>query len=230
MDQYLIKSTSAEDEKREDISAVTEAGVEVEFNLTTSKRPQRSVSKPIYVDLDDEDDDNIEGNKDDDDDDDEDDNDGLSPPSKKKSKTLTGTSKSTSTATPKTKAKPSKVKGGPTLEQERRRIGDAVKSRISFQMWAITASTHAVIEMSFDTFKNNIVPHSSSVVPADMSSSSTVPEVAVARVSGSEACGEAFGKSKITGGSSVQQWSVNQAEVVWRKGEPSKCDIWFTMR
>jgi hypothetical protein len=23
---------------------------------------------------------------------------------------------------------------------------------------------------------------------------------------------------------------VNQAEVVWRKGEPSKCDIWFTMR
>jgi len=139
-----------------------------------------------------------------DDNDDDDDDVEVSPPSKKKSKANNGL---TATRTPKAKTT-KKEKGGPTLEQERRRIGDAVK---------------------WESFKDNIVLHSTSVVPVDLLSLSSPPEVAVARVSGSHDCGEAFGKSKIVGGSRVRQWSVRDAEVVWRRGEPSKCDIWFTM-
>lgn len=208
MDQFL--NNNKEDEGIQDVDVIT---------TVTATRPKRSVSKPIYVDLNDDDDEEAGGNEDDNDDDDDDVD--VSPPSKKKSKANNGL-----TATPKTTKK---EKGGPTLEQERRRIGDAVKSRISFQKWTIDASCHSTIDMKWETFKDNIVPHSTSVVPVDLVSLSSPPEVAVARISGSHDCGEAFGKSKIVGGSRVRQWSVRDAEVVWRRGEPSKCDIWFTM-
>ena len=214
MDQFL--NNNKEGEENQDVTVT-------DIITVTATRPKRSVSKPIYVDLNDDDDEEAEGNKDDNDDDDDDVD--VSPPSKKKSKANNGL---TATRTPKTKTT-KKEKGGPTLEQERRRIGDAVKSRISFQKWTIDASCHSTIDMKWETFKDNIVPHSTSVVPVDLVSLSSPPEVAVARISGSHDCGEAFGKSKIVGGSRVRQWSVRDAEVVWRRGEPSKCDIWFTM-
>ena len=205
---------------------------------TTRVRKQRF---QIDLCLDDDDDEEEDDNKDEDDDDDDDDEEFKVSHVTKKSKSSStvptlglGLSKGSSSSklkTPKSK-KISKEKV-PTLEQERRRIGDAVKANIHFLKWAIDASTHATLDMSFDVFKANIIPHAKSVVPVDLS---IVPEVAVARISGFHACGEAFGKSKIVGGSRVQQWSADECDVIWKRcstlegGTEGKADIWFSMR
>ena len=202
---------------------------------TTRVRKQRF---QIDLCLDDDDDEEEDDNKDEDDDDDDDDEEFKVSHVTKKSKSSStvptlglGLSKGSSSSklkTPKSK-KISKEKV-PTLEQERRRIGDAVKANIHFLKWAIDASTHATLDMSFDVFKANIIPHAKSVVPVDLS---TVPEVAVARISGIHSCGEAFGKSKIVGGSRVQQWTADECDVIWRRSstlEGGIADIWFTMR
>ena len=187
--------------------------------------------------LDDDDDEEDGNNKDEDEDDDDDEEFKVSHVTKKSKSSSTlptlglGLSKGTSSSKLKTpRAKKISKEKVPTLEQERRRIGDAVKANIHFLKWTIDASTHATLDMSFDVFKANIIPHAKSVVPVDLS---TVPEVAVARISGIHSCGEAFGKSKIVGGSRVQQWTADECDVIWRRSstlEGGIADIWFTMR
>jgi hypothetical protein len=55
------------------------------------------------------------------------------------------------------------------------------------------------------------------------------PEVAVARLEGAAACGEAFGHSKIKGGSRMGSGSANRAECVWRR-DAGTVSLWWTMR
>ena len=89
--------------------------------------------------------------------------------------------------------------------------------------------------MSYATFLSNIVPHAASVVPAAAAAGGgPPPEVAVARIEGAAACGEAFGHSKIKGGSRMGSWSANRAECVWRRdaagGDGGAAAIWWTMQ
>jgi hypothetical protein len=130
---------------------------------------------------------------------------------------------------PKPKPKPTILPDGskaPTLEAERRRLGDAVKGHISFTKWCIDARTHAVVDIDANTFRANIVPHASSVTPAAWDATSPV---VVARIEGSTALGEAFGKTKITGGSRMGTWTADVCDVIFRP-QTSKADLWWTMQ
>jgi hypothetical protein len=119
-------------------------------------------------------------------------------------------------------AKPAKP---PTLEQERRRLGDAVKARINFQKYAIAATCHATVDLTLASFAANIVPHAACVTPAAFSAAS---EVVVARIQGADKMGDAFGKSKIVGGSRVQHWAANEGTVEFYPAE-ARAEIWWTM-
>jgi hypothetical protein len=114
----------------------------------------------------------------------------------------------------------------PTLEAQRRRLGDAVKGHINFTKWCIDARTHAVVDIDANTFRANIVPHASSVTPAAWDATSPV---VVARIEGSTALGEAFGKTKITGGSRMGTWTADVCDVIYRP-QSSKADLWWTMQ
>lgn len=124
-----------------------------------------------------------------------------------------------------TAAAAAKLAKAPTLEQERRRLGDAVKAGITFQKYAIQAKCHAAVDMSLATFAANIAPHAARVTPAAFSAAS---EVVVASLVGSEKMGDAFGKSKIVGGSRVQHWAADRASVVLYPAE-ARAEIWWTM-
>lgn len=119
-----------------------------------------------------------------------------------------------------------KGKSGGTVEQERRRLGDAVKSRISFEKWTIAATTHVTVDLSLSTFTALIAANAARVTPASYSAAS---DVVVARITDAAAAGEAFGRSKITGGSRMGKWSVNGCDVVFYPAS-SKADIWWTMQ
>jgi hypothetical protein len=114
----------------------------------------------------------------------------------------------------------------PTHEQQRRRLGDAVKGHITFVKWGIQAHTHAEVELDAATFRANLVPHASRVTPADWTEASPV---VVARIEGRAALGEAFGKSKIVGGNRYQTWSAEKCDVVFRPADKAAA-LWWTMR
>ena len=103
-----------------------------------------------------------------------------------------------------------------------------MKGRISFEKWTIAAECSATVDCSWETFLANIAPHAASVVPAP-AAGAPPPEVAVARLEGAAACGEAFGHSKIKGGSRMGSWSANRAECVWRR-DAGTVSLWWTMR
>ena len=122
-----------------------------------------------------------------------------------------------------TGAKPKKAKG-PTQEQERRRMGDAMKAQISFEKWAIEARTHVCVDVPYDTFEGLIVPNASRVTPDVFSEDSPV---VVARLNGA-AAGEVFGKTKLRGGSMYKTWSADCVDVVYYPATAT-ADIWWTM-
>ena len=119
-----------------------------------------------------------------------------------------------------------KRKSGVSIEQERRRLGDAVHARITFTKWAIEARTHAKVDLDLSTFTNLIVPNATSVTPADFDKDSPV---VVAKVEGSDAAGEIFGKTKIKGGSRMGSWSADRVDIIFYPSE-GEADVWWTMR
>ena len=67
----------------------------------------------------------------------------------------------------KKKGKPAKI-GGMTVEQHRRALGDAVKSKISVEKWAVEAKTHcAITDVDAAVFEALVVPNAAKVTPAD---------------------------------------------------------------
>lgn len=70
-----------------------------------------------------------------------------------------------------------------------------------------------------------VVPNASSILPAAYSASS---DVIVARLTGSDAIGEVFGRSKIKGGSRMGSWTANRAEFVYYP-QTGTADVWWTM-
>ena len=130
-------------------------------------------------------------------------------------------------AAPSTAAKkPRPNKGGPTHEQMRRALGDAVSAKIHFTKWAIAARTHAHVAMDSRCFESVVRPHASSVVPSGAVTEDT--PVVVARLSSTIACGEVFGKTKIRDGSRMQQWSADVCDVIWHPATQT-ADLWWTM-
>lgn len=123
------------------------------------------------------------------------------------------------------RGKPARASSGRTIEQERRALGDAVKSRISFEKWAIAARTHAHVALLLDVFRELVVPNAARVLPAVFDRSTPV---VVARISGSAACGEVFGSSKIKGGSRLGSFAMNECEIVFQPAL-QRADIWWTM-
>ena len=124
----------------------------------------------------------------------------------------------------KTKSKPKKV-GGLTVEQHRRKLGDAVKSRMSMEKYCMKADCHATVSLPVEMFRTIVVPHACSVTPKDFSSNTPV---AVALVKGSQAAGEVFGKSKIKGGNRMETRSMEKAEVVYFP-QREKARVWWVM-
>lgn len=120
----------------------------------------------------------------------------------------------------------------PTAEQLRRAIGDVVKSKIEFTKYTIAARTQCTVNMDARTFELLIKPNASRITPdpnangggaVDLSSAPVV----VARLTGSS-IGEAFGRTKVTGGSRLGTFTANKCEVIWY---PSRgiADLWWTM-
>eukprot|EP00179_Madagascaria_erythrocladioides_P007109 CAMPEP_0198308838 /NCGR_PEP_ID=MMETSP1450-20131203/1377_1 /TAXON_ID=753684 ORGANISM="Madagascaria erythrocladiodes, Strain CCMP3234" /NCGR_SAMPLE_ID=MMETSP1450 /ASSEMBLY_ACC=CAM_ASM_001115 /LENGTH=137 /DNA_ID=CAMNT_0044011551 /DNA_START=64 /DNA_END=477 /DNA_ORIENTATION=+ len=123
------------------------------------------------------------------------------------------------------KTKPTRMASGKTLEQERRVLGDAVKGRLSFEKWTIAATTHATVDMAPDVFQQVVVPNATRVL-GDASDANA--PVVVARITGSDKCGETFGSSKIKCGSRMRTWCMHKCEVVYRPAD-AKADLWWTM-
>lgn len=138
------------------------------------------------------------------------------------------TSRKTKTPTPKgpTKAKkPARSSTGMTIEQHRRKMGDAVKSRLSMEKYCMKADCHATVDVPMDVFRNLVVPNAKSVVPEVFTGDTPV---VVASIVGSLAAGEVFGKSKIKGGNRMEQREIEKVEFVYfplRK----KARIWWIM-
>ena len=126
----------------------------------------------------------------------------------------------------KKKGKPAKI-GGMTVEQHRRALGDAVKSKISVEKWAVEAKTHCAIkDVDAAVFEALVVPNAAKVTPADFDAASPV---VVAAIHGSAAMGEIFGKSKITGGTRCGSWSADRGEIVYFPAT-REMRVWWTMR
>jgi hypothetical protein len=117
----------------------------------------------------------------------------------------------------------------PTAEQLRRAIGDVVKSKIEFTKYTIAARTQCTVDMDARTFELLIKPNASRITPdpnasgADLSSAPVV----VARLTGGS-IGEAFGRTKVTGGSRLGTFTANKCEVIWYPARGT-ADIWWTM-
>ncbi len=103
----------------------------------------------------------------------------------------------------------------------------AVKGSIQFAKWAIHARTHCTVELDASTFRANVLPHSTKVTPSDWSEGAS-SDVVVASISGSNALGEVFGKTKITGGSRLGTWTADLADVIFYPKE-GKANIWVRM-
>lgn len=123
---------------------------------------------------------------------------------------------------PKPKDKDSK---GPTLEQERRRLGDVVASRTNYAQYAVEARTHCKVEIPWPTFVQLIMPHTSGIEPETFSEETPI---IVARIKGSAAAGEVFGNTKIKTGTMYQSWSADLVDIIYRPST-KLADIWWTM-
>ncbi len=84
---------------------------------------------------------------------------------------------------------------------------------------------HTTVDINEDTFRTLVVPNASRVTPADFTAATPV---VVARLTGSDAAGEVFGKTKIKGGSRMGTWAADAVEVVWYPAE-KRADLWWTM-
>ena len=122
-------------------------------------------------------------------------------------------------------AKTGKIEGL-TLEQHRRALGDLVHGKIRCEKYTISAITFVTAKMSLHVFRELVLPHATKIVPENFDAETAV---VVALLSGSEACGNVFGKSKIKGGNRMQQWSANRADVIFFPAE-GNVRIHWTMR
>ena len=132
--------------------------------------------------------------------------------------------KSTNTKQTASKSKKNKIEGL-TLEQHRRKMGDAVKSRLSMEKYCMRADCHATVDMPMEVFKQLVVPHASKLTPDTFTA--TTP-VVVALIKGREAAGEVFGKSKIRGGNKYEQRDMEKCDVVYFPAS-GKARIWWIM-
>ena len=114
---------------------------------------------------------------------------------------------------------------GMTLEQQRRRLGNDVSLQISMRKYAIAANTHCTVDMGAATFKQLVVANANSVVPSDWNADTPV---VVALMSGSGKIGEAFGKTKITGGNRYENYSASKMEVVYFPAQ-NRARLWWIM-
>jgi len=112
-----------------------------------------------------------------------------------------------------------------TLEQHRRRIGDAVKGCLSMEKYCMKADCHCTVKISIDIFRRLIIPHAAEVTPVEFTS--TTP-VVVALVKGSKAAGEIFGKTKIKGGNRYEQCEAEKMELVFFPSR-EKMRVWWIM-
>ena len=116
---------------------------------------------------------------------------------------------------------------GQTVEQHRRSLGDLIKARINCDKYTIAAKTFVATDMDMNVFKALILPAANNqVFPSIFDESSPV---IVALLQGSEAVGDAFGKSKIKGGNRMQQWCADRADVIFFPSQ-KKVRIHWTMR
>jgi len=122
------------------------------------------------------------------------------------------------------KAKKNKV-GGLTLEQHRRKMGDAVKSRLSMEKYCMKADCHATVDIPIEVFKQLVVPHASTLTPETFTISTPV---VVALIKGREAAGEVFGKSKIRGGNKYEQCEMEKCDIVFFPAA-GKARLWWIM-
>ena len=114
---------------------------------------------------------------------------------------------------------------GKTLEQHRRALGDAVKANIQVQKWCVEARTFATTKCAFEVFERLVVPNATSVVPESFTNETPV---VVAKIKGTAALGDIFGKSKIQGGTRLGSWSADKADIIFF---PPSNDlrVWWTM-
>ena len=128
-----------------------------------------------------------------------------------------------------TKTKGSKSKkirvDGLTLEQHRRKMGDAVKSMLSMEKYCMKAECHTTIDIAMEVFKELVVPNSSRLTPETFT---TTTPVVVALIKGPEAAGKIFGKTKIRGGNRYEQCEMEKCDIVFFP--PSgEARIWWVM-
>jgi hypothetical protein len=125
-----------------------------------------------------------------------------------------------------TKSTPKPKKKKPmTQEQYRRKMGDAVKSRLSMEKYCMKADCHAVVKVPIHIFKNLVVPNSVSVTPEVFNEETPV---VVASIEGALAAGEVFGKSKIKGGNRYETCEVEKVEFVYFPST-EEARLWWIM-
>jgi len=141
----------------------------------------------------------------------------VTPPAKKVKKSPKPTASGS-------KSKKKKV-GGLTVEQHRRKLGDAVKQRLSMEKYCMKADCHSTVKLPLEMFREIVVPHACDVTPSHFDASTPV---VVASVRGRQAAGEIFGKSKIRGGNRYEQCEMEKAEIVYFPTK-QKARIWWIM-
>ena len=124
------------------------------------------------------------------------------------------------------KAKASKI-AGKTLEQHRRAMGDRVKAKISVEKWCIEARTQATISgVEPEVFEQLIAANAVQCVPKwDRAADH---EVVVAHMQGTESLANAFGATKIKGGTRMGSWSANKADCIYFPRN-KQMRVWWTM-
>ncbi|GIQ82480.1 hypothetical protein KIPB_003629 [Kipferlia bialata] len=113
--------------------------------------------------------------------------------------------------------------GGMTVEQHRRRLGDAVKGQIEVEKYCIAARCHCTVDCDIEVFKALVVPNADTVLPSTFD---TTSPVVVASVTGN--AHYIFGSTKLSGGTMYGSWSANRMELVFIPSE-KKMRIWWTM-
>jgi site-specific DNA-cytosine methylase len=124
------------------------------------------------------------------------------------------------------RAKPGKKKvAGTTIEMHRRAVGNAVKSHIHFDKWAIHANTHAEVPMEPEVFRQLVCPNATSIVPSDWTDDSTIVFASASSAGINSLCGS----SKVRGGSRFKTWHASKMDFVFFS-KTKTVRIWWIMQ
>jgi len=105
-------------------------------------------------------------------------------------------------------------------------MGDTIKKQIQVEKWCIVARTQASIKgVEHEFFEQLILANTVQCVPKE----GPTAEVVVAHLQGSESIGNAFGASKIKGGTRMGSWAANKADCTYFPCS-KEMRVWWTMR